>query len=74
MTTEQRALFCVWAGEGGRYADAFVKGGYVAIGWPEVQDLHRVDSYNELRARLTGSLPTSHRDEFANSWASGTSS
>ena len=57
MTTEQRALFCVWAGEGGRYADAFVKGGYVAIGWPEVQDLHRVDSYNELRARLQEAYP-----------------
>ena len=57
MTTEQGALFCVWAGEGGRYADAFVKGGYVAIGWPEVQDLHRVDSYNELRARLQEAYP-----------------
>ena len=57
MTAEQRALFCVWAGEGGRYADAFVKGEYVAIGWPEVQDLHRVDSYDELRARLQEAYP-----------------
>lgn len=57
MTAEQRALFCVWAGEGGRYADAFVKGEYVAIGWPEVRDLHRVDSYDELRARLQETHP-----------------
>ena len=57
MTTEQRALFCVWAGEGSRYADAFLKGAYVAIGWPEVQNLHRVDSYDELRARLQETYP-----------------
>ncbi|MDE2837769.1 MAG: DUF2442 domain-containing protein [Chloroflexota bacterium] len=57
MTAEQRALFCVWAGEGGRYADAFVRGAYVAIGWPEVQDLHRVDSYDELRERLQEAYP-----------------
>lgn len=57
MAAGLRALFCVWAGEGGRYADAFVKGEYVAIGWPEVQDLHRVDSYDELRARLQEAYP-----------------
>ena len=57
MTTKQRALFCVWAGEGGRYVDAFVKGGYVAIEWREVRDLHRVDSYDELRARLQEAYP-----------------
>lgn len=57
MTAEQKALFCVWAGEGGRYADAFVRGGYAAIGWPEVRNLHRVDSYDDLRARLQGAYP-----------------
>ena len=57
MTAEQGALFCVWAGEGGKYADAFVKGEYIAIGWPEVRDLHRVESYDELRARLREAYP-----------------
>lgn len=57
MTAEKKGFFCVWAGEGGRYADAFVKGEYVAIGWPEVRDLHRVNSYDELRARLQEAYP-----------------
>ena len=63
---EQGALFCVWAGEGGRYADAFVKGGYVAIGWPEVQDLHRVDSYDQLRARLQETYPDAPSGRVSN--------
>ena len=66
MTAEQRALFCVWAGEGGKYADAFVKGEYVAIGWPEVQDLHRVDSYDELRARLQKAYPNQQPGQLRN--------
>jgi hypothetical protein len=66
VTAEQRALFCVWAGEGGRYADAFVKGEYVAIGWPEVRDLHRVDSYDELRARLQEAYPNQQPGQLRN--------
>ena len=57
MAAGLRALFCVWAGEGGRYADAFAKGEYVAIDWPEVPNLHRVDSYDVLRARLHEAYP-----------------
>lgn len=66
MVAGLRALFCVWAGEGGRYADAFVKGEYVAIGWPEVQDLHRVDSYDELRARLQEAYPNQQQGQLRN--------
>ena len=66
MTAEQRALFCVWAGEGGRYADAFFRDEYVAIGWPEVQDLHKVDSYDELRARLREAYPNESPGQVRN--------
>jgi len=40
-------VWCVRA-EGGRYSDQFVKGGYVAIGWGEIDDLSSVVSRDEL--------------------------
>ena len=49
--------FCVRA-EGGEYADAFVAGGYVAIGWNDIEDLDEVavlgeqDGLTELEERV----------------------
>lgn len=49
-------LFCVRAGEGGKYADAFLHGEYVAIR-DGVRDLHTVRSYDELRLRVREAWP-----------------
>ena len=49
--------FCVRA-DGGEYADAFVAGGYVAIGWNDIEDLDEVavlgeqDGLTELEERV----------------------
>lgn len=41
------SIWCVRA-EGGRYAEHFINGGYVAIGWSEIGDLSAVTTREEL--------------------------
>ena len=58
MGEEERMpqLFCVWAGEGGKYADAFVSGEYVGIEW-DIGGLNQLGSLGEIRMRVRAAYP-----------------
>ena len=62
MTTRsENLLFCARSGRSedgyGQYTEAWVHGGYAAIGWLEDQDLSHVGSREDIRARLEKSHP-----------------
>ena len=49
-------MFCVRA-DGGRFAQAFVSGGYVAIGWNDVQDLDSANPDDDIKTMLREAYP-----------------
>ncbi len=49
-------VFCVRA-DGGRFTDAFVSGGYVAIGWNDVENVRKAQSPEEIEAGLRKAYP-----------------
>ena len=52
-----KRIFCVRAGKAGMYSDAFVDGGYVAIGWNDVRDLHKVGAPDEIKRKVSKAYP-----------------
>ena len=50
-------IFCVRAGKAGKYADSFVQGGYVAIGWNDVVALYEAGSRDEIKSKLSEAYP-----------------
>ena len=49
-------VFCVRA-DGGRFTEAFVSGGYVAIGWNDVENLRKSQSPEDIEAGLRKAYP-----------------
>ena len=49
-------VFCVRA-DGGRFTEAFVSGGYVAIGWNDVENLRKAQSPEDIEEGLRKAYP-----------------
>jgi restriction system protein len=44
-----KGYWCVKAGRGGKYAERFHKGNYIAIGWVDIDDFSKAHNVEELR-------------------------
>ena len=56
VTAHPKRLFCVRAGNG-KYTDAFINGGYIALGWLQDEDLSKVNSREDVRRRMESAYP-----------------
>ena len=56
VTVHPKRLFCVRAGNG-KYTDAFIDGGYIALGWLQDEDLSKVNSREDVRRRMESAYP-----------------
>ena len=66
MTTrKQPALFCVRA-DYGKHTEAWVQGGYAAIGWLPDLDLSQVESKEDIRVRLEEGHPDKPQGTISN--------
>ena len=43
--------------ENGKFTEAFVSGGYAAIGWNDIEDLPAAENFGDVEAKLTDAYP-----------------